>query len=105
MAASAPSGAPTLRGRHALSLIRTLRAGGRDVPLLAGPGALADLPRALATLGFEGRLLVVADERAAKLHTGVLTRVLPHAHMLCISGDEDAKTLTAVSRVWDWLLE
>jgi len=39
---------------------RWLRAGGRQVPLLAGPDALAELPGALAQSGFEGRLFIVA---------------------------------------------
>jgi 3-dehydroquinate synthase len=82
----------------------TLRAGGRDVPLLAGPGALAEVPRALAELGFEGRVFVVADEYALRLHQAALNQVMAEAPTLCISGDEDAKTLDAVSRVWDWLV-
>ena len=88
-----------------MSLIRTLRAGGRDVPLLAGRGAFAELPRALAELDVEGRVFVVADEHAMRLHGSVLNEVLPESPALCISGDEHAKTLTAVAQVWDWLVE
>jgi 3-dehydroquinate synthase len=84
---------------------RRLRAGGRGVPLLAGPGALAQLPHALAESGFEGRLFVVADERAMALHGEGLATVLPEAPTLCISGDEEAKTLQVVAHVWDWLVE
>ena len=84
---------------------RWLRAGGRDVPLLAGPGALAELPRALAGIGFQGRLFVVADEHAVDLHAGRLHAVLGAAPMLTISGLEADKTVEAVSRVWDWLVE
>jgi 3-dehydroquinate synthase len=83
---------------------RTLRAGGREVPLLAGPGALAELPDALRAVGFEGRLFVVADEHALKLHGTTLERVL-NARTLPISGREEDKTLESVSRVWDWLIE
>jgi len=81
-----------------------LRAGGRQVPLLAGPGALRDLPKTLADTGFEGRLFVIADERAAALHGEMLNRVLAEAPTLAISGDEEAKTLESVSKVWDWLI-
>ena len=82
-----------------------LRAGGRDVPLLAGSGALADLPTALASLGFEGRVFVVADQRAIELHGAALQHVMAEAPILSVSGDESQKTLEAVSRVWDWLVE
>jgi 3-dehydroquinate synthetase len=84
---------------------RTLRAGGREVPLLAGPGALARMPVALAKAGFEGRLFVVADEYAISLHGNRLDEVLPAAPRLCISGQEADKTLDNVARVWDWLVE
>ncbi len=80
---------------------RWLRAGGRDVPLVAGPDALLELPRALREVGFEGNLFVVADEQAMQLHG----QRLPEAPTLCISGDEASKTLEQVSRVWDWLIE
>ena len=53
---------------------RVLRAGGRDVPLLAGPNALEELPRALVQEGFGGRLFVVGDERALALHGERLPR-------------------------------
>jgi 3-dehydroquinate synthase len=84
---------------------RMLRAGGRTVPLLAGPGALAELPRALAQLGFDGRLFVVADQHALDLHQQALRDALPEAPMLTVSGKEEDKTLDAVARVWDWLVE
>jgi 3-dehydroquinate synthase len=84
---------------------RWLRAGGRDVPLLAGPGALSELPKALSEAGFKGRVFVVADQHAFDLHHGALTGVLAEAPTLRISGDEEAKTLAAVSRVWDWLID
>lgn len=84
---------------------RVLRAGGREVPLLAGPGALAELPGALRTAGFEGRLFVIADEYALELHRGRLEPILDDAPTLSISGREEDKTLDAVSRVWDWLIE
>ncbi|HEY0581023.1 MAG TPA: 3-dehydroquinate synthase [Chloroflexota bacterium] len=84
---------------------RWLRAGGRDVPLLAGPAAMGELPRALAETGFEGRLFVVADSAALALHEVHLRAVLPDAPLLAISGQEADKTLSQVSRVWDWLVE
>jgi 3-dehydroquinate synthase len=84
---------------------RTLRVGGRAVPLLAGPGALARMPLALGEAGFEGRLFVVADEYAISLHGGRLREVLPEAPLLCISGQEADKTLEHVAHVWDWLVE
>src|SRR5713101_4180486 len=84
---------------------RWLTAGGRSVPLLAGPEALGELPRALAEVGFEGRLFVVADEVAMQLHQTRLRAVLPEATLLCISGDEAGKTLEQVSKIWDWLIE
>ncbi len=84
---------------------RALRAGGRDVPLLAGPDALLELPAALAATGFEGRLFVVADEYALDLHRAALHAVQPDAPILPISGQEEDKTLESVSRVWDWLIE
>ena len=83
----------------------TLRAGGRDVPLLAGPGALARLPSALAERGFAGRLWVVADALADDLHGAELRAVLPDASLLRIGGDEASKTLAQTAAVWDWLLE
>src|SRR6266511_976705 len=80
---------------------RWLQVGGRRVPLLAGPDALAELPRALAQAGFEGRLFIVADEQAMRLHGDRL----PEAPLLCISGAEEDKNLAQVSGVWDWLVE
>jgi 3-dehydroquinate synthase len=84
---------------------RTLRAGGRAVPLLAGVGALERLPGALSEAGFDGRLFVVADEHALRLHQDRLRAVLPEAPLLCISGQEADKTLAQVGHVWDWLVE
>jgi 3-dehydroquinate synthase len=84
---------------------RTLRAGGKAVPLLAGPGALERLPGALSAAGFEGRLFIVADEYALRLHEARLRAVLPDAPLLCISGQEADKTLAQVARVWDWLID
>ena len=83
----------------------TLRAGGRSVHLLSGPGALADLPSALTDIGFSGNLFVVADEYALSLQGNTLQRVLGETPVLPISGKEDEKTLASVSRVWDWLIE
>jgi len=84
---------------------RWLRAGGRQVPLLAGPDALAELPRALAEAGFEGRLFVVADQKALELHGTRLRAHLPEVPLLVISGDEANKTVAQVTAVWDWLVE
>jgi 3-dehydroquinate synthase len=84
---------------------RTLRAGGRAVPLLAGPGALERLPQALADAGFAGRLFVVADEFAISLHGHRLAAVLAQAPVLSISGHEADKTLENVAHVWDWLVD
>lgn len=84
---------------------RRLRAGGRSLPLLAGPDALAMLPGGLAEAGFAGRLFVVADETAMALHGPRLQAVLPDSAVRCISGDEQDKTLEALSGVWDWLIE
>src|SRR5436305_4862328 len=83
---------------------RRLRAGGREVPLLAGPGALGELPRALGEAGFAGRLFVVADEYAMDLHEARLRQVLPEATFLSISGAEADKTLEHVEKIWDWLV-
>ena len=83
----------------------SLRAGGREVPLLAGPGALAELPRALSGAGFEGRVFVIADEFALGLHRSKLDQVLVGAPILPVSGLEADKTLESVSRVWDWLID
>jgi 3-dehydroquinate synthase len=83
---------------------RWLKAGGREVPLLAGRGALGELPRALAEVGFEGRLFVVADEFAMQFHEARLRAVLPEATLLCISGAEADKTLDQVAQIWDWLV-
>ena len=82
-----------------------LKAAGRRVPLLAGPGALSELPRALAEVGFEGRLFVVADARAMHFHQDRLRAVLPDAPVLCISGDEAQKTLDQVAHIWNWLVD
>jgi 3-dehydroquinate synthase len=84
---------------------RWLHAGGRDVPLLAGPHALTQLRSALAGTGFDGRLFIVADEHAMTLHGSVLNEVLAGAPTLCISGQEVDKTLAQVARVWDWLID
>jgi 3-dehydroquinate synthase len=83
----------------------SLRAGGREVPLLAGPGALSELPRGLSGASFDGRLFVVADELAMKLHTDRLSDPLAGAPIMTISGQEEHKNLLAVSRVWDWLVQ
>lgn len=82
-----------------------LRAGGRDVPLLAGPGALRELAPTLERNGFAGRLFVVADAYAARLYGDLLKSTVPHAGLLAISGDESDKALDQVARVWDWLVE
>ena len=84
--------------------VRSLRAGGREVPLLAGPGALGQLPTALGDVGFKGRLFVVADATALELHREAIAGVLAEAPILALSGAEEAKTLRAVSGVWDWLV-
>ena len=84
---------------------RWLKAGGRDVPLLAGPGALSALPGALTEVGFEGRLFVVADAYAMDLHKELFGRVVNTPDILCISGQESDKTLAEVSKVWDWLVD
>jgi 3-dehydroquinate synthase len=84
---------------------RSLRAGGREVPLLAGPGALEQLPAALAATGFDGRVFVVADATALQMHGERLERVLPEAPLLTLSGLEEDKTLSAVVKVWDWLVD
>jgi 3-dehydroquinate synthase len=84
---------------------RWLRAGGRDVPLLTGTGALGHLAEALAQTAFEGRLFVVADAQAMALHGDRLRGLLAEAPLLCISGAETDKTLEQLSRVWDWLVE
>lgn len=83
----------------------TLRAPGRQVALLAGPGAMENLPGALERAGFRGRPWVVADETALRLHGSTLRAVLPEARVLQISGAEADKTLAQAARVWDWLLE
>jgi 3-dehydroquinate synthase len=85
--------------------IRWLSAGGRRIPLLAGPGALAQLSAALAEAGFEGRLFVVADERAMDLQGQHLREVLPSVPVLCITGQEQHKRLEQVQKVWDWLID
>jgi 3-dehydroquinate synthase len=84
---------------------RSLRVGGRNVPLLAGQGALAELPRALSEVGFEGRVYVVADEYALNLYGASLEQVLGDAPILRISGAEESKTLDTVKHVWEWLIE
>jgi 3-dehydroquinate synthase len=84
---------------------RSLRAGGREVPLLAGPGALTELPGALASSGFEGRLFVVADAVALDAHGPLLRQVLPAEPILSLSGAENDKTLAHVAQVWDWLVD
>lgn len=83
----------------------SLRAGGREVPLLAGSGALAHLRPALREQGFRGALWVVADARADDLHGRALREALPNARVLRVSGDEADKTLSRVAGVWDWLVE
>lgn len=83
----------------------TLRAAGRDVPLLAGPQALAQLPEALRAAGFHGRLWLVADRNALRIHGSALGSLLPAIPTLELSGAEADKTLQQVSVVWDWLVE
>jgi 3-dehydroquinate synthase len=85
-------------------LVRRLRAGGRDVPLLAGPGALSALPDALQERNFAGRLWLVGDQEALRLHGDAVRHVVPEAAVLAISGMEQEKTVQQVSRVWDWLV-
>jgi 3-dehydroquinate synthase len=72
---------------------------------LAGQGALAELPAALASTGFDGRLFVVADSVALDAHGEALRAVLPEEPILSLSGAEQDKTLASVSQVWDWLLD
>jgi 3-dehydroquinate synthase len=85
-------------------LATRLRAGGRDVPLLTGPGALAKLRPTLADVGFDGRLLVVADERAAALFGPLLESAFGDAPLLPVSGDERHKTLAQAETIWTWLI-
>ncbi len=85
--------------------VRTLRAGQRGIPLLAGPGALERLRPTLEGAGFRGRLWVVADACAARLHPASLATLADSAPVLQVSGDEADKTLRQVERVWDWLIE
>jgi 3-dehydroquinate synthase len=73
--------------------------------LLAGPGALTELPAALAAIGFEGRLFVVADKVALEAHGSTLRQVLPDEPILGLSGDEMDKTLSSAAQVWDWLVD
>lgn len=75
------------------------------MPLLAGPGALHELSPALTSIGFEGRLFVVADQVALELHRPDIETVLGEAAILEVSGAEEDKTLANVARVWDWLIE
>jgi 3-dehydroquinate synthase len=84
---------------------RSLRVGGREVPLLAGPDALNELPRALADTGFEGRLFIVADATALEMHRTSLVNVFPESPILSLSGQEEDKTLANVAHVWDWLVD
>lgn len=84
---------------------RWLTARDQRVPLLTGPDALADLGKTLAEIGFEGRLFVVGDEGALRLHGARLTGMLADAPRLAISGAEADKTIDSVSRVWDWLVD
>lgn len=81
---------------------RSLRAGGREVPLLAGPGAMGELTRALDDIGFDGRLFIVADEYAYRTHK---TSLPIEAPVLALDGREASKTLETTTRVWDWLIE
>jgi 3-dehydroquinate synthase len=83
---------------------RSLRAGGREVPLLAGPGALRELPAALTATGFDGRLFVIADRVALEAHQSQVNDVLGDAPVLQVSGAEEDKTLASVAQVWDWLV-
>jgi 3-dehydroquinate synthase len=84
---------------------RSLRAGGREVPLLVGPGALDQLPEALARTGFEGRLFIVADATALEAHRLRLENIRSGRPLLTMSGQEEDKTLASVAKVWDWLVE
>jgi 3-dehydroquinate synthase len=84
---------------------RLLRLGSQSVPLLAGPDALAELPRTLSEASFSGRLWLIADERAMQLHGRRVRELMPEVPLLCISGKEADKTLDQVSRIWDWLVE
>jgi 3-dehydroquinate synthase len=83
----------------------TLRAGGRDVPLVAGPNALDGLATALAQIGFQGRVFVVADECAFELHGKRIRQHVQEAGLLLISGAEADKNLEQLERVWDWLVD
>jgi 3-dehydroquinate synthase len=74
------------------------------MPLLAGAGALADLPAALADIGFGGRVWIVGDQAALDLHASALRDINAEAP-LAISGSEANKNLQQVERVWDWLVE
>jgi 3-dehydroquinate synthase len=103
--ATSASGARDGVGAPVTLVTRTLRAGGREVPLLAGPHALAQLPATLTAAGFTGRLFVVADRVAVDAHGDALRVVLAEAPLLPLSGDENAKTLASVAQVWDWLVD
>jgi 3-dehydroquinate synthase len=84
---------------------RTLRAGGKQVPLLAGPSALAELRPTLDAQGFSGRLWQIVGDRPFELHGAALEKALPTDARLTIAGDESAKTVATLGRIWDWLVE
>lgn len=81
------------------------RAGGRAVPLIAGPGALDQLAPTLQQVSFAGRLFLVADAHAEQLHRTLIQQAFPFHPLLAISGEESAKSIQQVQRVWDWLVE
>jgi 3-dehydroquinate synthase len=71
---------------------------------LAGPHALDRIQGILVERGFAGRLWVVADRLALRLHGERLRQAFPDAPVLETAGDEPSKTLSEAARVWDWLL-
>ena len=64
-----------------------------------------DFTTTLTEIDFRGRLFVVADERAFKLHGARITQHVEDAGLLRISGAEADKNLDQLCRVWDWLVD
>jgi shikimate kinase/3-dehydroquinate synthase len=79
-------------------------AGRSRYPVLVRAGLLEHVGRHLADLGWGGRIALVADATAARLHAGAVERSLRDAGMepvaIRVPEGERAKSVSALARLW-----
>lgn len=87
----------------------TIQAGSRSYPVLVGPAALEQAGAELRRTGLQGRVRIIADEQAWRLHGPRLSAGLHQGgyqvETRLFRGGEQSKRLETLSSLYDWLLE